>query len=180
MSRARSAIAVKTAVEKLRAYAAEAFGVQIVETQSFDDFFDAVQFCQPRVEDFGGEEGSNAWYLWKHGPWAIIGDLDLKLPHQSDALAKLSEAFGEAIAAGVDEDFAQAAFVYAQNGKIRRRIALGEHELEIEGRPIQAEVGHRVENFDEQEADRLWQTFGLPTFEFEPEEGPFTCLHVKA
>ena len=63
---------------------------------------------------------------------------------------------------------------------IMRINELSDGEISFDGRPISAEVGHRVENFDEMEADRIWQSYGLPTFEYDPEEGPFLAVHVKA
>ncbi len=180
MSRARSAVAVKATIEDLGAFIGEAFGVEVVEKATFDDFSEAVQFCHPHVEDFGADAGHNAWYIWRVGAWAILGDLDLKLPHEDEGLAALSKKYGEAVAVAIDETFGLAVFTLYEKGKLRRRVELNEGEISFDGRPISAEVGHRVENFDEMEADRIWQTYGLPTFEYEPEVGPFVAVHVQA
>ena len=42
--------------------------------------------------------------------------------------------------------------------------------------PVQAERGRPLVDFSEEEAERIWTSYGLPTFEYDPETGPFECL----
>ena len=97
MSHARCNLAARTTPEQLKAAALATFPhVRATaepphQTESFDGVLD---FCQPRTEDLGGAAGGDAWYIWKVGPYAVLGDLGLALNKYPDALAKLSAAVG--------------------------------------------------------------------------------------
>lgn len=179
MGRARSAVAARTSLDKMRAAAEDAFGVEEVETRSCDDFYDAMDFCRPRSELLGGEVGHEAWYLWKVKDWAVMGDLSVRLPQDLDALARLSKAVGPLVVAGIDSGFEYASFVYFEDGVLRRRLVLEDEEILEEGLPVKAERGRHLDDFNEEEAGRLWMSYGLPTFDHDPLEGPFECVAVK-
>ena len=67
MGRARSAVAVRASQEALRTALLETMNVALLETMPCDDFDAAIDYCRPRSEELGGEEGSEAWYLWSVG-----------------------------------------------------------------------------------------------------------------
>ncbi|MEZ4468361.1 MAG: hypothetical protein R3F60_02660 [bacterium] len=180
MSRARAAIAARTTVEELMSAALTAFGKTAgADSATFDDFFDAASFCRPLCEELGGEVGSDAWYSWQHGEWAILGDLGLLLQRRHAALAALSERVGELVVGAVDTGFEYAHFAVYDDGEMRRRLTLEDEALELEGLPVAAERGRHLEDFSEEEAERLWTSYGLPTFEYDPEEGRFRCQQVS-
>jgi len=182
MSRARCNIAARTPVEDLRQAALKAFGAveatdEVVECADFDAVLD---FCQPRCEEVGGEPDSDAWYLWKVEDWAVMGDLGLNLQRGIDELTKLSELLaGEVVVAAVDNAFDYAFFAVLKGGKLKRMLILDEGEYELHGLPVTAERGRPVEDFSIEEAERLWTSYGLPTFEWDPLGGPFTCQGLK-
>lgn len=179
MGRARSAVAARVSLDKMRAAVEDAFGVEEVETKTCDDFYDAMDFCRPRSELLGGEIGHEAWYLWKAGEWAVMGDLSMRLPQDLDALAKLSAAVGPVVAAGIDTGFEYAFFAYFEDGALKRRLLLEDEEILEEGLPVKAERGRHLDDFKEEEAERLWTSYGLPTFDHDPLDGPFECVSVK-
>ena len=126
----------------------------------------------------GGEVGSDAWFAWQVGPWAILGDLTLLLPKDFEALEALSQRFGELVVGAVDTGFEYAHFACYAGGRMKRRLTLDEEALEVEGLPVAAERGRHLDDFNEEEADRLWTSYGLPTFDYDPDEGTFTCQQV--
>lgn len=179
MGRARSAVAARVSITKMRAAAEDAFGVEEVETRSCDDFYDAMDFCRPRSELLGGEIGQEAWYLWRVGDWTILGDLTMELPRNLEALARLSKAVGPLIVTGIDIGFEYASFAYLEDGTVKRRRVLEDEEILEEGLPVKAERGRHLDDFNEEEAGRLWTSYGLPTFDHDPLDGPFECVAVK-
>ncbi len=177
MGRARSSIAAQTDVETLRAAALEVYAVESAgEPEEAGDFDGALDFCQPLTEDLGGDEGSDAWFVFKHDKWAVIGDLGVQLHQDDDALCKLSEKVGGVVVCAIDSPFGYATFAFYEGGRIKRRLVHEEGEFWTEGLPVKAERGHQVLDFDEDEAERIWSSYGLPTFEYDPEGGPFQCL----
>ncbi len=179
MGRARSAVAVRASQEALRAALIETMNVELVETTACEDFDAAIDYCRPRSEELGGEEGSEAWYIWSVGDWAVAGDLSMQLVSDSDAMATLSKSLGEVVATGIDSYFEYAYFSYAKDGELRRLLILEDEELVDEGFPVKAESGQHLDDFSEEEAERLWTSYGLPTFEYDPSGGPFECIAVK-
>lgn len=179
MGRARSAVAARVSVEAMRKAVEEAFGVQTVEQTSCDDFYDAMDFCRPHSEMLGGKQGQEAWYVWRVGEWAVLGDLSVELPRKIEALERLSGAVGELILGAMDSGFEYACFGTFEQGKTRRLLVLEDEEIVEQGLPIKAERGHFLDDFDEEVVERLWTGFGLPTFEHDPLDGPFTCFAVQ-
>lgn len=179
MGRARSAVAARVSLDKMREAAEDAFGVEAVETRSCDDFYDAMDFCRPRSEQLGGEVGQEAWYLWTVGDWVVMGDLSVALTRDLDALARLSKSVGPVVAAAIDSGFEYAFFAYFEGGVLKRRRVLEDEEILEEGLPIKAERGRHLDDFNEEEAGRLWMSYGLPTFDHDPLDGPFECVAVK-
>lgn len=180
MSRARSAVAVRTTVDKLREAAVEAFNVEVeTEVKKFDDFYDAVEFCRPRTELLGGEARSDAWYFWKHGDWAVMGDLGVDLQNNDKELCRLSEKLGNVVVAALDVMYEYAYFASYEDGELRRRLLLEEGAFGEEGLPVKPERGRRLLDFNEQECERIWTAFKLPTFEHDPLNGPFYAIGVK-
>ena len=57
MSRARSALAVRTTTGELIASALKAFGCEQVKTESMTDFDSVLDFCHANSEELGGAEG---------------------------------------------------------------------------------------------------------------------------
>lgn len=183
MSRARSAVAARTTVDKLRAAALAAFELKVQPDteETFDDFFDVSQACRPLTELLGGEAGVNGWYFWAEGDWALLGDLGMTLVKEPEALERLSELLGtEVIVAAVDLSFEFAHFAAYEGGRVRRRLELADGEFLVEGLPVKAERGRQTLDFSEEEAERLWTSYKLPTFDFDPQDGPFTVVGVSA
>ncbi len=184
MARGRSALAAQTSPDKLIAAVCEAFGASLVDDEQpvFDDFNDAVDFCRPYCEDLGGEVGHDGWYAWpaKRG-WSVLGDLGSMLQDDPDRLAALSSALGsEVVVCCLDPYVEYACFASYAGGRETRKLLLEEGELLAEGLPVPAERGHHNDvDFDEVECERLWTSYGLPTFEHDPIDGPFTCVAVK-
>jgi len=179
MSRARAAIAARTTVEKLFEAVFEAFGKTAgVSGGPFDDFFEAASFCRPLCEELGGEIGSDAWYAWQVGEWAVVGDLVLLLQKDHAALEALSKRFGEVVVGAVDVSFEYAHFAVYAGGEMKRRLTLEDEAIDLEGLPLPAERGRHLDDFNEEETDRLWTSYGLPTFEYDPDEGRFVCRQV--
>lgn len=179
MSRARAAIAARTTVDALLAAAIDAYGKKAGDPAGpFGDFFDAASFCRPLCEELGGELGSDAWYAWQVGPWAVLGDLSLLLQKDHEALEALSKRLGDVVVAAVDMGFEYAHFAYYAGGRMKRRLTLEDEVLDLEGLPVAAERGRHVDDFNEEEADRLWTSYGLPTFDHDPDEGTFVCRQV--
>lgn len=180
MSRARAALAARTTVETLLDAALKAYNKVLgSETDTFDDFFDAVGFCRPITEELGGDAGSDGWYLWQHGDWAILGDLTVSLQQDHEALSALSTALGApVVVAGIDPYDEYAHFALYEDGKMSRRLTLEDDVVEVEGTPVQAERGRHLDDFTPEEAERLWTSYTLPTFELDPEEGTFKGQQV--
>lgn len=183
MSRARSNVAARTTIPKLREAALKAYqtreaaGGDLVRCDDFDAVLD---FCTPRTEEIGGEPGKDAWYFQQVGDWAVLGDLGLLLQRDQDALARLStELDGEIVACAIDDAFHYAFFAVFDRGKVRRRLILEDDEFSTEGLPVAAEKGRPLVDFDEEEANRLWTSYGLPTHEYDPLEGPFWGLELR-
>lgn len=183
MSRARCCIAARTDIETLRqaalkAYADVSAGDEPIE--KVNDFDGVLDWCQPRTEEVGGEEGSDAWFFWQVGEYAVMADLGLLLQRDEDALGRLSEALeNPVLCCAIDTAFGYAYFSAFHEGEMRRRLLLDEDEFEVEGWPVEAERGRPTEDFSEEEADRIWTYYKLPTFELDPEEGPFECLGLR-
>lgn len=180
MSRARAALAARTTVESLLDAARKAYGKELgSESDTFDDFFDAVSFCRPLTEELGGDAGSDGWYLWKHGEWAILGDLGVLLQRNAAALSTLSSLLGtEIIVAAIDTYDEYAHFAAYEDGAMARRLQLEEDVILVEGIPVEAERGRHLDDFTLEEAERLWTSYSLPTFEFDPQDGSFRCQQV--
>ena len=180
MSRARSALAARTSVEKLKAAVCEAYGCSPYEEARFTEFYDVAQFCREHSEELGGEVGSDGWCFWQVGEWAVLSDLSQALVRNTDALAALSEALGtEVMAAAVDIGFQSAAFLRADEGEITRRLMLEDQLITDEGVPTEAEHGLHLEDFTEVEAEQLWRHYKLPTFEHDPLDDTFECVAVR-
>ena len=179
MGRARSAIAVRASVDALRAAAVKAFGMKVTDDASVTDFDDAIDFCRPRSEELGADEGLEAWYFWTQGEWAIVGDLSLGLIRDDEALEKLSSEVGDIVACGIDAGFEFASFAAYSGGQLKRLLVLEDDEIIEEGFPVEAERGSFIEDFNEEEAERLWTSYGLPTFDYDPLEGPFQCVGMS-
>ena len=178
MSRARSAVAVRTTLEKFREASINCFAVTPLEQGNCDDFDDVIDFCRPHTELLGGEPGQDAWYFFKKKDWIILGDLGLTLWSQTEALEKLSAELGEVVVAALDDGFAFAHFSVYKDGRVRRRLMLEDDEVTMEGLPVPAERGRHRTDFDLEDAEQLWTSYGLPTFEYDPEEGPFSCISL--
>jgi len=176
MGRARSALAVRASKESLCDAVLKAFSVKKDVAETFDEFDDVIDFCRAQSEELGGKAGYDAWYIWRVGDWAILGDLSLRLGQNPDVLARLSDGLGEVIFASVDAFSGDACFaVYAQ-GRTRRLLMLEDDEVIEEGFPIPAEHGHFMDEFGDEELERLWTSYGLPTLEVDPSNGPFDCV----
>lgn len=180
MGRARSAIAARTTLEALQEALNQVCSVKKIHGESHDDFFDAVQYCRAHSDEFSGVEGSEAWYFWQVGDWAIVGDVSLKLCKQQGVLKALSQTMGEVVVCGMDTTIEYAHFSVFDAGKIRRLLVLEEDEIVDEGFPLPAERGQHIDEFQDEEAERLWTSYGLPTFEYDPDPGPFVCVNVQA
>ncbi len=182
MGRTRSAIAARTSVEKLLEATLEAYGftVSAEERPEFDDFYDAIAFCRDHCEELGGDEGSDGWYAWKTGEWALVGDLGTRFQLDEDALEALSAALGtEVLVAAINEYVEYACFGAYDKGRMKRRLALEEDgEYLTEGLPVAAERGRHLDDFNLEECERIWVSYKLPTFEYDPVEGPFRCVAV--
>lgn len=178
MSRARSAIAARTTVETLFNAALKAFGKTLGDaSDTFDDFFDAVTFCRPLTEELGGDEGSDGWYLWQVGEWAVLGDLGAKLQRDSSIVDTLSQDFDDLVVCALDSTYEYAHFSYYVKGSLKRSLILEDEVVDLVGVPVKAERG-RMDDFTLEEADRLWMSYKLPTLELDPEEGNFLCKQV--
>jgi hypothetical protein len=181
MSRARSAIAARTSLEALKAAACKAYGYTPYETAEFEEFYDAAQFCRANSEELGGDEGTESWYVWEHEGWAVLGDLTLDLARNNDALNAISKALdAELIVGGIDLNYGFAVFGAFTNGEATRFLKLEDDDIEDEGVLLKAERGRPLVDFNEEEAGRLWNSFGLPTFDHDPLDGRFVCTAVKA
>jgi hypothetical protein len=178
MGRARSAIAAKCDPETLRNEAAAVFGLTLSKQTSLDDFDLVIDFCREHSEELGGEEGQDAWYGWRHGEWAILGDMSLQIPKNLDALAALSARIGTLVVVSIDSGFEYAFLACCDGGKIKRLLILEDEEIVEEGLPVPAERGQHFEDFDEEAAEHIWSSYGLPTFDYDPTEGPFACATV--
>ncbi len=179
MSRARSAIAVRTTVQSLLDALYGALGVKEINRESHKEFYDVASFCRSQSEELGGEEGQDAWYAFQAGDWAIVGDLGLILCRQSEVLQTVSKDLGETVVAAVDSGFEFALFGLYADGESKRLLILEDDELVEEGFPVTAERGQRRIDFDEEEAERLWTSYGLPTFEHDPPDDDFLALSVS-
>jgi len=180
MGRARSAIAVRASQEALQAALIEVMNVELVETTACETFDDALDYCRPRSEELGGDAGCESWYIWTEGEWTVVGDLTMNLVTDAEAIGTLSKTLGDVVSAGADTYFEYAFFCFAANGEVRRLLILEEEELVDEGFPVKAETGRNLDDFSEEEAEHLWTSYGLPTFEYDPSSGPFHCVAVKA
>lgn len=180
MGRARSAIAAQTTIEELRNAMLDAYGVELAEEgPACEEFYDAADFVRPHTEELGGDLGSEGWYFWKHGDWAIAGDLAMTLCRNDEALQRLSEKVGPIVVGAMDEAFEFAVFAYVEGGEIKRKLMLEDDVCLMEGLPVKAERGRHLMEFDLIEGERLWTSYGLPTFEHDPLGGPFQTIAVK-
>jgi hypothetical protein len=183
MSHARCNIAARTTLAKLKEAALSVYAeVQPTDepAQTLVDFDAVLDFCQPRTEEIGGPPGSDAWYFQGIGPWSLLGDLGLLLHRRQDALKALSEKLGtEVVVCVIDAATEYAYFGVYAGGQMKRLLVLEDGEYEALGLPVQAERGRAVVDFSEEEAERLWTSYGLPTFEYNPEKGPFEGLALK-
>ena len=180
MGRARSAIAARTSISVLQKALLESFSMKEIAQESHDDFYDAVNFCRENSEDFIGEDGQEGWHFWQVGEWAIAGDISLRLCRSQEQLEAISAAVGDLVAAGLDSSFQYAFFAKLEQGETKRLLLLEDDEIVEEGFAIAAERGQFIDDFDEEEAERLWTSFGLPTFEHDPIEGPFVCVSAQS
>ena len=180
MSRARAALAARTTVETLLASAVKRFGKELgSESDTFEDFFDAVGFCRPLTEELGGDAGSDGWYVWQHGEWAILGDLGVLLQRDQEGIAALSADLGTPVVVAAMNPFDEYAhFAVYEDGKMARRLVHEDEVIRVEGIPVVAERGRHLDDFSQEEGERLWQSYKLPTFEFDPQEGTFKCQQV--
>jgi hypothetical protein len=180
MGRARSAIAARTDLESLRQAVLAAYGAEAYETERYTDFFDVAQFCRKSCEELGGEVGSDGWYFWKDGDWAIVGDLSLALVKDEASLAAVSAKLGKTVVAmALDLSFDFAHFSVGERGGLIRKLVLEESVILDEGLPLKAERGRHLDDFNEEEAERLWTSYGLPTFEHDPLDADFQCAAVR-
>ena len=179
MGRARSAIAVRASVDALKSAALKAFNMKVSEEETVTDFDGVIDFCRPRCEELGADDGLEAWYLWTQGDWVILGDLSLALLRGNDALEALSSEVGEIVVCGIDAGFEFASFAMYTGGGLKRLLVLEDDEIIEEGFPVAAERGSFIDDFNEEEAERLWTSYGLPTFDYDPLEGPFQCLGMS-
>jgi len=153
--------------------------VKEINRESHKEFYDVASFCRSQSEELGGQEAQDAWYAFQVGDWAVVGDLGLLLCRQSETLATVSGALGETVVAAVDSGFEFALFALYDGGESKRLLVLEDDELVEEGFPISAERGQRRIDFDEEEAERLWTSYGLPTFEHDPPDDDFIAVAVS-
>ncbi|MEE2788121.1 MAG: hypothetical protein VX589_12330 [Myxococcota bacterium] len=179
MSRARSALAVRATKEQLIEAALKAFGYEKVKDDVCNQFDGVLDFCRDNSEDLGGAEGCDAWYAWTEGDWALLGDLSLQLHREEDALARLSEHLGDVVVTSIDSGFQFACFSFLADGEMKRLLILEDDELVEDGYPVKAERGRYMDDFGEEEANALWTSYGLSTFEFDPSDQEFTLVTVK-
>lgn len=184
MSRARSNIAARTTIPKLREAALAAFSrtreSAKAELATVPDFDGVLDFCNANTEDLGGETGCDAWYFHQVGPWAVMGDLGVLLQKDERQLSDLGAALGvEIIVCAIDTAFEYAFFAAYDGSKLKRRLILEDEEFTREGLPVQGERGRPTVDFDEDEAILLWTSYKLPTFEEDPVEGPFFCQKLR-
>ena len=121
------------------------------------------------------------WLSWRQGDWSVLSDLSLLIPKNLDALEALSATVGPIVVAGIDSAFEYAFFAYCEEGKIKRLLVLEDEEIIEEGLPVPAERGQQFADVDEETVERLWTSYGLPTFDYDPTEGSFVghCLQTK-
>lgn len=183
MSRGRCCIAAKTTIEALKEAALKAIDrVQVVDgtMHPCEDFDAVLDFCQPRTEDLGGAAGSDAWYFWTVGDFAVMGDLGQLLQTDTAAIAKMSEILGEGVyCCAIDAHFNYVHFSAYEEGEQKRLLVLEDELIVMDGLPIEAEHGRPTVDFSVEEGERMWTFYGLPTFEFDPEGGPFQCVELK-
>ncbi len=179
MGRARSAIAAKCDAEALLQGAMAAYGLQLSSTTSFDDFYDAINFCRSESEELGGTEGQEVWVCWQHEGWSVLSDLSLLIPKDLDALEALSAQIGPLLVASIDSGFEYAFFASLDEGKTKRLLVLEDQEIIEEGLPVPAERGQQFDDVDEEMVERLWTSYGLPTFDYDPTDGTFACHCLK-
>jgi len=179
MGRARSAIAAKCDLETLLQGAMTAYGLQFASSTSFGDFYDAVEFCRNESEELGGTEGQEAWIHWQHDKWSVLSDLSLLIPRNLDALKALSAQIGPIVVASIDSAFEYAFFAFCDEGKVKRLLVLEDEEIIEEGLPVPAERGQQFADVDEETVERLWTSYGLPTFDYDPADASFACSCLK-
>ena len=179
MSRARSALAVRATKEQLIDAALKAFDYSKVKEDVCNQFDAVLDFCRDNSEELGGAEACDAWYVWTEGDWAILGDLSLQLNREEEALERLSEQLGDVVVTSIDSGFEFAFFSFLSDGEMKRLLILEDDELVEDGYPIKAERGRYMDDFGEEEANALWTSHGLSTFEFDPSDQDFTLIAVK-
>ena len=183
MARARACLAARTTLKKLQEAAIEAYeGVSRAEEgiETCRDFDTVLDFCQPRTEEIGGAAGSDVWFCWQVGDYAIMADLGLLLHRDAKSIERLSVALGaEVIVSAVDTAFEYAFFAAYQGGKLKRMLTLEDGVINVLGLPVKAERGRPFDDFSEEEAERIWTSYGLPSLELDPEKGPFECVALK-
>lgn len=178
MAKPRSAIAVRGTTKTLIEEALKAFNVKLKSQEAFSDFDEVIDFTQQHSEELGGAEGEDTWHAWQVGDFAVIGDLSLACAKDQDALMTLSASMGEVTAALLDASFGDLLFAVFDGGKLKRLLAIEEDELYEEGSPVVEERGYFNEEFDEEALERLWTGRGLPTFEYDPLDGPFEVIVI--
>ena len=180
MSHARCNLAARTTPAKLKEAAFAAMkhvSASSQPSQSFETFDAALDFLQPLIEDLGGKVGSDAWYMHQVKDWAVLGDLTVLLHRSPEALAALSAQLpGELVVCVFDPNFDFAYFASYIGGQMKRQLTLEDGEYEARGLPVAAERGRPMVDFSAEESERIWMSYGLPTFEYNPEDGPFECI----
>ena len=179
MGRARCALAARAGQDVLCTAITEVFGTEILSQEDCDDFDGVLDFSFANSEELGGEEGSDAWHVWKVADWSVVGDLSLVLCKDQDRLEALSEKVGELVVTAIDTTFEYALFAYFEGGSTKRLLILEDEEIIEEGFSVAAERGRPLEDFSDEEAERLWTSYGLPTFDHDPLGGPFKAMAVR-
>ncbi len=179
MGRARCAVAARAGQEALCKAILEIFETEVLAEKECEDFDGVLDFSFEKSEELGGEEGSDAWHSFAVESWGVIGDLSLFLCNDQDRLEALSKEIGELVVTAIDTGFEYAFFAYLNDGEIKRLLVLEDEEITEDGFPISAERGRPLEDFSEEEAERLWTSFGLPTFDYDPLAGPFKAMAIR-
>jgi hypothetical protein len=106
----------------------------------------------------------SAFVFWEDGPWAVMND-----PHYTHAgdrqrLFALSASVGTVISLIVETAGGCAMFWCFQDGRLRRSIENQDGEAKLTGEALAEEVGIDVKHFYMDEAEAIWNAFGLKTF----------------
>ena len=179
MGRARCAIAARAGQDALVTAMLDAFGTEILSNSECEDFDGVLDISFAKSEELGGDDGSDVWHLQTIDKWSVIGDLSMNLCKDVERLEALSEKVGELVVTAIDTSFEYAFFAYLDGGETKRLLILEDEEITEDGFSIAAERGRPLEDFSEEEAERLWTSFGLPTFDYDPLGGPFKAIAVQ-